>query len=235
MICIPSKGRLKSPVIKGVADEGLPHEVWVHHTEAADYRYAYPAANIFAHNFTDIAEIRQMMLEQSRAFNRIGHWQIDDDVSKVYYRPGLKHLPCSFTRWINEMESELEHWPTVGIAAPSLRQYAWSSSQPALNGRGMGVTWIRSDGPWEYRPDRIEDWDIIFQVWAAGMHTVRFTDWAFDMPQMGTNPGGMAEAYAAGWQEPRREATFAEWPQYVKPWGDGMRMNMKSLTKPQRV
>ena len=209
-IYVPSKARLASPTIRALIEEGIDHEVWVHGSEIFDYEYAYPGIRLVAHNLDDIGAIRHAIMEEARATGREFCWQVDDDIRRTLYRPPgeKKHYPVSWRRWLRGMEQELGHWPTVAIGGPLPVQYAWSSQEPTLNGHANGIAVLRTHAPIDYLTGVIEDWDIVFQAWAAGWHSIRFSQFAYDFPKMGTSPGGMEEAYAAGWQEPRRAATL---------------------------
>jgi hypothetical protein len=231
-IHIPSKQRLTSKAIRDMVAEGLDPYVYVNINEYEDYQYAYPGARLICHDLDDIGEIRQFILTIARVADEQLHWQIDDDVRVLKQRIDGKHRNVPWTVALEGMEQELAHWPTVALGGPLPVQYAWSSMDPTLNGHANGIVCIRTAAPVNYMTDVIEDWDIVFQAWSQGWHTIRFSEWAYDFPKMGTTPGGMQEAYDAGWQAPRRAATLAKWPMYIYPSG---RMDRRGITKPERI
>lgn len=248
-IAVPSKSRLNSSTIREMVAEGLRVHVWVDLDEFEDYVYAYsgePGAIIHPTVAGDIGLIRAEMLAEARMREEQFCWQIDDDVKKVMlYVPGAaKHQKVTWTAALDGMEREAEHWPTCALMGPVPIQYAWTDPyHPTLNGHHNGIVLIRTAAPIDYRYGVIEDMDIVCQAWAAGWHTVRWPEFAYDCPKMGTGPGGvsqggMREAYDDGWQQPRRQATLEKWEptgQIVQGGKYGFHLNRKAQTAPERL
>lgn len=238
MIVIPSKGRLNSGTINELTDAGLRPIVFIHESERADYRYCYPTANLATHTLDDIGLIRAEIMTMARDAGAEFVWQVDDDIRKFMWREDGKHRPYDVRAWFINMEREFLDYPTVALGGPVPIQYAWTTTEPILNGHFGGVTLLRTAAPIQYQYGVIEDMDIVCQAWAAGWHTLRLPDFAYDTAKMNTSQGGMREAYDSGWQEPRRDATLVKWKGsglIVEGGRYGFHLSRKNITKPERM
>lgn len=209
--------------------EELPFTVFVHQSEEDAYRTEYPNATIVTHDLTGIGVIREAMLTLARS--KPFAWMVDDDVRNLFERTDGKLRRVTWRVALDRMEAEVaSDWPTVALAGPSARQYAWSGPDRFFNRHVPQVVLINTAAPIDYWPHLLEDIDVVLQALTAGWHTLRWNVWAYEVPQMGTVKGGCWDDYQAGKQEQAMELLLARWRERA-PGLVGVRLNKRGYVQ----
>jgi hypothetical protein len=212
-IFVPSKGRPTSKLIARLLAEGLPFAAVVEPRDQEAYNAAagrpitttLPADNqglVYSRNFI-------LALARSKGFPWV--WMIDDDIAKFHRLTGTKGEEV--TAWEALIAAQAEAVPGVGQIALEYQQFAWSAgAKVKVNSYNDVCVAVRTAVPVNYRQiDLKEDRDLTMQIIRRGYDTHRVTRYAFSCPSVGSNKGGLHDAYAAG-----RDAAGAA--ELVKLW-----------------
>lgn len=213
-VYVPSKGRAgQSATLTSMSRDGVSASVLVPDAEASSYRAAHPDHNVIGTTMEGIGPTRQEILRQARVDGHPYIWLIDDDITGMFWRWSGKFHSAPWPDALGWMAKEVGSWPTVAVAGPNHRQYAWSGPEHVANRGLRDVVLLKTDGPWDYWPFYLEDLDICLQALSAGSHTLRFNTVAYSAPGMGTLPGGCYDGYQAGALEDARRALHDRWEQ----------------------
>lgn len=225
-VYVPSKGRAgRSATLRALAEEGRQNvHVVVPPGEVVDYAEAtgHPGWHVTRQVGRGIWDARQTILMDARSRGVERFWMVDDDTTGTFRQTtnGFHRMPMSEA--MEEMEARITN-PDVKMFGPNFRHRAWQGLSDETDVHLRNFICIRSDAPANYWDNVKEDLDFLLQVLTQGYHTIRFNEYAFDSPHMGTTEGGCWDDYLAGATDVASHALAAKWPGLVK-----VDLNMKA-------
>lgn len=210
-IYVPSKGRPESITAQRLEEEGLRYVLAVPRDEVRDYESNFPHTDILV-TPAGIGPSRQAIREWSAQEGEPWHWQIDDDMKAFFSRDKNGHMAS--VEWkvaLDAMEQEVARHPTVVLAGPQFRQFAWSGPDLVYNIHPRNVLYISADAKAEFWPYVKEDLDFALQALTRGQDVIRFNAWAMSSPHMSTTKGGCWEDYQNGALADSSRRLMAKW------------------------
>lgn len=198
-IFIPSRGRYEnSPTLNMAVKDSAPVTVFVEPQEVDNYKKNYPQFEyvVLPESNKGITFVRNYMKEYAQNLGYENYWQIDDDITNLYYRTGKKLINANFSVLFNSEQQFIE--AGVALGALEFRPFAWSATTDLLFGSYCNAVvfvnlklipdiWYRDFGK--------EDIDFAMQVIRKRLKTARTTLYAFATPPLGSNAGGLKEIY----------------------------------------
>lgn len=193
MIYIPSKNRVEAPLLKAVV--GVENVIVV--VEPQDYekyKAAHPNLDIITlpENDKGIAYVRNYIKERAGS----PYWQLDDDISGLFYREGTKMVRGGF----EILDLAAKALAGCAVGALEYRQFAWSATRDMVENSFCDVC-VYVDPHLtkglQYREyvQGKEDRDFAMQAIRSGQKTGRTTLYAFSAPPNGSNKGGLKETF----------------------------------------
>lgn len=202
-ILIPSRGRPECPTAALLAESGLDFRLLVEPAQADAYaaRWGRARLEILPADGRGLPSARNAALDLARAPGRAWTWMLDDDVRRFARADSGRCVVVPARDALLGAQAEFAGRPDVALAALEYWQFAWSCrGRPKLNSYCDVAVCLHAG---RTRALRFRegvtvklDRDFALQVLASGHATLRSTLWAFDCPKNGSNPGGLADAYA---------------------------------------
>lgn len=200
-IFVPSKKRAGSAQFLNYADENnLKINVVIEPQEELLYKHLYKHFNfiILPKNDGGITYVRNFIKEFTTNKGINYYWQLDDDITGLFYREGTKLIRSD----LNTLHKAEIIFIENGIALGSLeyRQFAWSATKDIIE-NSFCDTCVFMDNIKNkdliYREfvEGKEDRDFAMQVIKNGNKTGRVTTFAFSAPANGSNIGGLKEIF----------------------------------------
>ena len=200
-IFIPSKNRVENASLLKFAEETKANVTVVVEPQDYDkYKKRYTDFNyiVLPENDQGITYVRNYIKKYSESKNQPNYWQLDDDITRFFYREGVKLIRAGFEVLQKAKQQFIEN----GIALGGLEynQYAWSAKKEMVensfcdscvfvdNQLTKGIRYR------EYVEGK-EDRDFAMQVIKSGNKTGRTTLFAFSSPPNGSNAGGLKEIF----------------------------------------
>lgn len=226
-IYIPSKGRWDNNLTAPLLDSfGLKYFLVVEDNEYNNYVQSFGANKVLklnGSNFGCVAHARNFIKNHALINGHEYHWQLDDDVDRIYYHSGGIELSNDVDFVLSNVEKFINKYKNVGASSLSANTFGKLATKPySLNNLPYTVALIRFDLPYQYTSGMNEDTDFAFQILSSGYWcTIRFSAFLFSWKGTGTRKGGYTEIYANDGREKRQRALLKKWPQ----------MNMKMINK----
>lgn len=213
-IYVPSKGRAgRSSTAEKLLEQGIDFILAVPAGERLEYDRAYPDVDILV-TPPGIGPTREAIRRFAIAEGQRWHWQIDDDITNFYERQDdVQVRQGNWKPALVGMQDVAMRHPSVTLAGPQFRQFAWQGPDWIYNVSIRNALLIRDDADgafWQYVK---EDLDFALQLLHHGQDTIRFNRWSMSSPQMGTSAGGCAEDYEAGALSASSKLLMARWGQ----------------------
>jgi hypothetical protein len=200
-IFIPTKNRLNNAaLLKFAAENNQEINVVVEPQDYDAYKIKYPNFNylVLPINNGGITYVRNFIKQYTENNSIDYYWQLDDDLTGLFYREGTKLVRTDF----NALQEAQLQFKNNNIALGSLeyRQFAWSANKEIIlnsfcdscvfvdNTKLKGLRYR------EYVEGK-EDRDFAMQVIKCNMQTGRTTLFAFSAPANGSNAGGLKEIF----------------------------------------
>jgi len=219
-IFIPSKNRVENATLLKFAQQNQSIvNVVIEPQETFKYYEAFPELNYIQlpKDNGGITYVRNFIKEYTEKQGLENYWQLDDDITGLFYREGTKLIRSGF----EVLENAKEQFIKRGIALGALeyRQFAWSATKEIVENSFcdscvfVDNTKLKGVRYRDYVEGK-EDRDFAMQVIKYGNKTARTTLYAFSAPANGSNAGGLKEIfYDCG-----KEELCVE--RMVELWGD---------------
>lgn len=231
-VYVPSKGRAgHSATLTALIQEGHSDvTVVVPSGERASYTAVHDV-RVIQQTSMGIGDARQTALTDARKREVETFWILDDDIRGCYRRRvgATSFYRCDFRTLMDGIEAWIKEWapvqsePALKMAGPQFRHRAWAGPGWEWDKHLRNFVLIRTDVEAAYWPWVKEDLDFVLQVLGAGYRTLRFNEWAFDSPAMGSTEGGCFDDYARGALEDASRRLVDRWPGVVS-----MRLNERT-------
>lgn len=200
-IFIPTKNRVgNSTLLKFAEDKNQKITVVVEPQDYEKYKIKYPKFNYLVLPINDggITYVRNYIKEYTENNSIPNYWQLDDDLTGLFYRVGTKLIRSDF----DTLKQAQQQFITNGIALGSLeyRQFAWSANKDIiLNSFCDSCVFVDNSKLFGLRyrnyVEGKEDRDFAMQVIKFGQKTGRTTLFSFSAPANGSNAGGLKEIF----------------------------------------
>lgn len=200
-VFIPSKNRLENATLIKFAETQNQNVTLV--LEPQDYeKYKNKFPNfqylILPINNGGITYVRNYIKEFTENNNIHTYWQLDDDLTGLFYREGTKLIRTGFEALINAQNDFINN--NIALGGLEYGQFAWCATKNFVfnsfcdscvfvdNTKIFGLRYR------EYVEGK-EDRDFAMQVIKSGKKTARTTLYAFNAPSNGSNAGGLKEIF----------------------------------------
>jgi len=200
-IFIPTKNRVgNSTLLKFAEDKNQKINIVVEPQDYEKYKIKYPKFNylVLPINDAGITYVRNYIKEYTENNSIPNYWQLDDDLTGLFYRVGTKLIRSDF----DTLKQAQQQFITNGIALGSLeyRQFAWSANKDIiLNSFCDSCVFVDNSKLFGLRyrnyVEGKEDRDFAMQVIKFGQKTGRTTLFSFSAPANGSNAGGLKEIF----------------------------------------
>lgn len=157
-----------------------------------------------------LANVRNWIL------NRAEHpfWMIDDDITgwsevinqRLWHCPGEEALLAA--------QQAISFAPDWGLLGLEYGQFAWAAKKEFNKNSYCEVVWAFNNignAQFDTAIPAKEDRDFCLQVLRQGKNTYRYTQFAFNCPENGSNAGGLADVYASGKERLACEILEKKW------------------------
>lgn len=240
-IFIPSKGRPNDCFVSRLLSRlNTPHTIVVEPQDFNQYNQVHqdnPLVNIMSldENNQGLSYARNF-IKAYCAFDKIDfHWQIDDDVTrfsvKDFYGSGKNVGIKTRQALLAEMENVERHamkHHNVPLAGLRDMIFNWTQKEYiSLNKQVASVMFIRSDSPYSFSPEMIEDTDFALQVLFNGECTV-IHNWFNYSKKPNKSTGGLE-----GGQNTERYDALVK--NLVMKWKDVLKLRRDKKTGSLRV
>ena len=200
-IFIPSKNRVEnSPLLKFAEENKANIIVVVEPQDFEKYHSRFPNFNyiVLPKDNGGITFVRNYIKAYSEKEQMLNYWQLDDDITGLFYREGTKLIRSGFEL----LSKAKEQFNKKGVALGALeyRQFAWSATKEIVENSFcdscvfVDNTKLQGLRYREYVEGK-EDRDYAMQVIKYGHKTGRTTMYAFSAPPNGSNAGGLKEIF----------------------------------------
>lgn len=198
-IYVPSKNRINNcSTIQNA--EGIKLNIVVEPQEYEAYSNKFGQHNIIQlpENNKGITYVRNFIKKYTEDLNLEYYWQLDDDITGIYYREDTKLFKTGYTNLLKAAQQFKEN--RIALGALEYRQFAWSANKPLIINSfcdscvyvdNISTKGMRYNAYVEGKEDR----DFAIQVIKNGLKTARTTLYAFSVPQNGSNEGGLKEIF----------------------------------------
>lgn len=200
-IFIPTKNRLEnSTLLKFSNENNINVNVVLEPQDYEKYKLKYPNFNyiILPINNGGITYVRNY-IKKYTIDNLIDYyWQLDDDITGLFYREGTKLIRSDFNILKKAQEQFIKN--NISLGALEYRQFAWSASKDIIENsfcdscvfvNNIELKNLIYNNYLEGKEDR----DFAMQVIKLGKKTGRTTIYAFSAPANGSNDGGLKETF----------------------------------------
>ncbi len=213
-IYIPSRGRAGTATTPRLLEKwGLDYRIVVEKKEADEYEAFFPGRvlSLPGSDYGHVNVARSFCKTNARLEGHAYHWQIDDDMTRIYQHAKGVRTSENVELVFRRIEKFVDLYQNVGLVGISSSNFLKNKvKEYQVNTYAYGVMLVKSDAPYEYQP-RVTDLDYNLGLLFAGFCTVRFDCFAFSTPTMSSRPGGCTDL-------PREEFiknTLKRWPDII--------------------
>jgi hypothetical protein len=200
-IFIPSKNRVTNSPLLNFAEENKanvtvvvePQDFHKYHDRFLKFNYIMlPKDN------GGITYVRNYIKQYTEQKGLANYWQLDDDITGLFYRQETKLVRAGFEVLTKAKEQFIKKG--IALGALEYRQFAWSATKEIIeNSFCDSCVFVDNTklNNLRYRDyvEGKEDRDFAMQVIKAGHKTGRTTMFAFSAPPNGSNAGGLKETF----------------------------------------
>ena len=200
-IFVPSKNRVENASLLKFASENKYNiNIVIEPQDEIKYKEKYPDFNyiVLPFNNKGITYVRNFIKEYSLKIGLSSYWQLDDDISGIFFRTGTKLNRGGFEILKNAEELFIKN--KIALGGLEYRQFAWSATKDIIeNSFCDSCVWVNNllikDLKYREYVEGKEDRDFAMQVIKSGNKTARTTLYAFAAPANGSNAGGLKEIF----------------------------------------
>lgn len=200
-IFIPTKNRLENSKLLQFANEKKENiNVVLEPQDYEKYKLKYPNFNyiVLPINNGGITYVRNYIKKYTEDNFIDNYWQLDDDITGLFYRENGKLIRSDFT--VLKMASKQFLENNVSLGSLEYGQFAWSQTKDMVYNSfcdscvfvdNKKINGLRYNEYLEGKEDR----DFAMKVIKLGKITARTTLYAFNAPKNGSNAGGLKEIF----------------------------------------
>jgi len=200
-IFIPTKNRLENSTLLKFANEKNENiNVVLEPQDYEKYKLKYPNFNyiILPINNGGITYVRNYIKKYTMDNLIDNYWQLDDDITGLFYREGTKLIRSDFNILKKAKEQFIKN--NISLGALEYRQFAWSANKDIIeNSFCDSCVFVNNielkNLTYNDYVEGKEDRDFAMQVIKFGKKTGRTTLYAFSAPSNGSNEGGLKEIF----------------------------------------
>lgn len=200
-IFIPSKNRVKNATLLKFCDENnYKINLVVEPQDYNNYKEVYKNFNyiILDKNNMGITYVRNFIKQYTEKNNIDYYWQLDDDLTGLFYREQTKLIRSDISILNKAAEQFIKN--NISLGALEYRQFAWSANKDLIeNSFCDSCVFVNNKDLLNFRyrsyVEGKEDRDFAMQVIKAGFKTGRSTLYSFSAPANGSNNGGLKEIF----------------------------------------
>lgn len=194
-VYIPSLGRVDTATTPRLLDSfGIQYKLFVEKKEAAVYIAKYGKDKVVVlpgSDYGSVHVVRQAMKDHAAKAKAKFHWQVDDDIRKIFEHVGGKIIHSDARVIMEDIERFVDSYHNVGIAALASNNFIRGKKPPyQVNTSVFTYMLINTEVKMKYTPEVI-DTDTALQHLYAGFCTVKFNKYVFNCPAMSSQPGGI--------------------------------------------
>jgi hypothetical protein len=219
-IFIPTKNRVNNSTLLNFAEtQNQKVTIIVEPQDFDNYKTKFPNFEYLVLPINDggITYVRNYIKQYTEENSISNYWQLDDDLTGLFYREGTKLIRSDFDV-LYKAQQEFKN-KKIALGSLEYRQFAWSANKDIiLNSFCDSCVYVDNVKTFGLRyRDYVsgkEDRDFAMQVIKSGESTGRTTLYAFSAPPNGSNAGGLKETF----YDLGKEKIAVE--RMVELWGD---------------
>ena len=200
-IFVPSKNRVEnSPLLKFADEIKFNLNVVIEPQDESKYRAKFNSFKfiVLPKDNGGITFVRNFIKEYSLSIGLQNYWQLDDDITGLFWRQETKLNRAGF-ELLQKAQQQFQN-NSIALGGLEYRQFAWSATKPIIeNSFCDSCVWVDNSilEGLKYREyvEGKEDRDFAMQVIKSGNKTGRTTLFAFSAPPNGSNAGGLKEIF----------------------------------------
>jgi hypothetical protein len=221
-IFIPTKNRVNnSTLIKFAQTQNENVTIVLEPQDYEKYKNIFPNFEYLVLPINDggITYVRNYIKQYTENNSIDNYWQLDDDITGLFYRKDAKLIRTGFDALINAQNEFINN--DIALGGLEYGQFAWSQTKNFVMNSFCDscvfVDNIKTNGL-RYREyvEGKEDRDFAMQVIKSGQKTARTTLYAFNAPTNGSNAGGLKEIF----YDLGKEKICVE--RMIELWGDNI-------------
>jgi len=239
-VYIPSRGRCDNNLTaKCLGEAGISFTLVVEQREHEAYAAKYGDASVVAlpgNDYGGVHFARNFIKKLSIERGEHRHWQLDDDIRKVYLFSGRKaNYDVPIQNLFGAAERFVEQFDKVAIAGLSSDTFArLQKNEYATNAFAYTCFLAMNTPDLQWCPGVEDDLDYNLQALTAGWFTLRFNKIVFRWSSTESQSGGYTDIYANGQRYKRMEKTLLKWPTLIpgiaqKKGGSGYRLRTEGI------
>jgi len=199
-IYIPSKGREDNQkTVKLLLSHGINNfYVVVESNEYLEYGKHVPYKNILrmrSSNYGTSTNARNFCIEHSIKKGFKKHWQLDDDINKVFRHSRPKIVHDDLKLIFNELEDISDSTPLVGIVGMYTNNFLCDITKPIQYNTSVTSLFLITNYNIRFRGTMYVDIDYQLQLLKKGLRTVKCQDYAFVFQTPLKHKGGYYDIY----------------------------------------
>jgi hypothetical protein len=176
-IYVPSKGRSENNLTaRFLIKDGVPFRLVVEPQEAEEYGRLYGENRILVLPWDDPGSVipaRNWIKEHAIAEGHARHWQLDDNMYRVYRWYKGQRIQCDSGPAFAAVEDFVDRYTNVALAGMNYEMFGTGKQPPFhLNCRVYSCSLVNNEIPHMWRGMYNEDADMCLQVLADGWCTV---------------------------------------------------------------
>lgn len=234
--CIPTKSRPKTKTYKLFEASGIKVYHFIEPSEMELYNV--PNKISIEKDSQGISYVRNYIIEWAKRNQEQWVIMCDDDVDAFGYYNGKSIRQKNANIWHEVGDIGKKYG--FDITGINYAQHAWHEKKAySINRKNAEVCFMLNIKAitWRYRPefDLKEDRDFIMQSIKHGKGILRLNHYYFSCPDIGTNKGGLFEAYANRVDQRAAKKMMNEWVGFVEmkktKRGIDLKYDLKALAK----
>mgnify|MGYP003131623790 CR=1 FL=1 len=232
-IYIPSKGRWANcKTADFLLEENIPFYIVVESQEKDSYIEKYGKDKILVLPFQDVSSpspIRTWIKQHSTQAGDKRHWQIDDNIRKIYKFDKGKANPVDALTALSESENFVDQYRNIAIAGLKSKAYGFNITAPyKINQQVYCCVLVQNDTDLFWRTKTpCEDTDYSLQVLASGLCTLLIQVYQIDKIRTGAMKGGNSTHYA-------NDGRVQRVRELQRLWGDNIVKLTRRYGRPQQ-
>lgn len=221
-IYVPSKGRAKNCLTaKFLIQDGVPFHLVVEPQEKEAYAAVFGEERILVLPFSNRGSVipaRNWIKDHATAAGHLRHWQLDDNIRKIYRWYRGKRIPCAAGVALAVVEDFTDRYENIAISGLNYHMFAIDKVPPFhLNCHVYSCSLILNSLPHRWRGRYNEDTDICLQVLADGWCTVNVNAFLIaKVKTMALKGGNTKELYQGDGRLKMARALERMWPGVVE-------------------
>lgn len=201
-IYIPTLGRYDNLLTAHLLNsQGIDFKLFVEDKEYKLYSDRFGKDKVIklpGSNYGSVFFARNFIKEYSIANGETKHWQIDDDISRIYQHKDGKVLNDNVDFVLSNCENFVDRFKNIGIAGLSSNVFVKFQTNPFdINKLAYTCKLIDNNNKCKWEKDVIDDVDYNLQILEEGLCTIRFNAFTFQWSGVTTQKGGFTEIYLA--------------------------------------